>query len=665
MGTIRGRGLISEDAREKPSRTCRQAWFAWIVVFIALAGTAGGFSPRPAVASSGAPAQPFTEDGSGCPPNRADTGYTTHFNGWSAYLGPFTTFGGASTYTNTYSPYVAASSTSVSAWSMVGDGGGDYSQVGWLEHPGSVNGSQRWFFVQSKGPGIGDNSDAVTLLLTFSPYTHPALGSWHTYTSLYQDTWGGAVPSNALSWSIDGSLVVDANGNPYYQVPNQWHPNTALIYGETHSNASQMPGDIQTPVDFQQSGFYANNQWQVMNNGMGTGLPANDVSTIGVIADTPWYGDQPISSNELKIWDWSCPPNTSYPPYGGVARAASVSSTSSEVDNFYTTVAGGLYHTWNASTPYWETEIVGQPGQIYYGGPPGGVASNPAAVVNGTRMDVFVRDYSSQLWHAWGTSGSWRWEEVTNLAGGTIISDPSVVSYAPGDLEVFGRGTDGYLQHWVQNNYSGWGHEEFSSAAQVAGNPLAQNWPSNGWHVFYQGAGDHTLREVFWSSGQLEAWDQVPNNGANVYSDPAAVLWPNWEQVVFADAGQHLRSLACCTGGWTLTGWLASGVQGPISAFAWGSFSVDFFYKNTSGQLADEWCCSQQTGWTAFAPGSAITSAPSALAWGTSGRADAFARGTWSNGYNQHISDEYFSGGWAWTWISSAAPPSPKDTPWW
>ena len=63
------------------------------------------------------------------------------------------------------------------------------------------------------------------------------------------------------------------------------------------------------------------------------------------------------------------------------------------------------------------------------------------------RLDVFGRGTDSALWHKWYEGGWGDWESL----GGTLTSSPAAVSWGPGRIDVFARGTDSALWHtWYE-----------------------------------------------------------------------------------------------------------------------------------------------------------------------------------------------------------------------
>ncbi|MGC5224191.1 hypothetical protein ACPW96_16595, partial [Micromonospora sp. DT81.3] len=79
--------------------------------------------------------------------------------------------------------------------------------------------------------------------------------------------------------------------------------------------------------------------------------------------------------------------------------------------------------------------------------------------------------------------------------GGALADAPHAVSWAPNRLNVFGRGTDGTLQHWAWDG-TVWGGPE-SLGGALADAPHAVSWAPNRLDVFGRGT-DGTLQHWAW-----------------------------------------------------------------------------------------------------------------------------------------------------------------------
>ncbi len=242
-----------------------------------------------------------SEGADGCNPNR-ETDYETYrWDGWQypAEGNSTTPITGATVYTNTYSPYVPGPSADyVSAWSMltVDTTVQSYAQIGYMEFPGNLAGGTQRFLMVDFSTNGAETGGAVP----HTAYPAPQVGSFHTYTTLYDNTDGGLIPPNSVSFQYDGNVVLQ-NGNPYY-AQISWTPAQAQIMGETHTAASQMEGDVSNPEYFEDSGYYENGAWHAMNS-------TGNVQFVNDSPNSSGYGAEKLSSNDLAIWDWACPTN--------------------------------------------------------------------------------------------------------------------------------------------------------------------------------------------------------------------------------------------------------------------------------------------------------------------------------------------------------------------
>src|SRR5206468_2278916 len=87
------------------------------------------------------------------------------------------------------------------------------------------------------------------------------------------------------------------------------------------------------------------------------------------------------------------------------------------------------------------------------GSPPGGAVGDPAIVSWAPgRLDLFVRGSDNKLWQRFSTNGGAAWSPWIQPVGteGTLASGPDATSRGPGLLDVVVAGTDGalYQRFW-------------------------------------------------------------------------------------------------------------------------------------------------------------------------------------------------------------------------
>lgn len=217
---------------------------------------------------------PYTGSGDGCNPGGTQNYYVSYKDGWDRAANGSYPGGVRSTIWN-YSPFVSSvngSSTQsqVTAWALLSDLNGHYAQIGWWEYPFGV----RHTFEQTYGVGYSGP------LTNFDP-AQPV----NTYTQ-YTTLWNNAGPG-VFSFRYGGtqSAFTDRTG---------FTPISAQNYGETHSDADQMPGGSSAYFYYEtmyQAQVYLGSSWQAFNgnyhNGGFNGYVAN--------------------SGEVDIWDGRCP----------------------------------------------------------------------------------------------------------------------------------------------------------------------------------------------------------------------------------------------------------------------------------------------------------------------------------------------------------------------
>jgi hypothetical protein len=232
--------------------------------------------------------------------------------------------------------------------------------------------------------------------------------------------------------------------------------------------------------------------------------------------------------------------------------------------------------------------VAGLPVLAPGGGPSAVAASLPLpAAEAGTRAvvspDAGRRDV---LWTSGGTlrhqyrlSGG-SWGRPLDL-GGSLRSQPAVVSWAPGRFDVFARGTDNRLKWrtWRVGTWSDWR----SLGGALTSAPTVASWGTGRLDVFVRGA-DNALYQRTFDSG---AWSPWRKRGGALTSSPAATSWSTGRiDVVARTTGADLvhRSYRAVVG-WSrwrnLGGALAS--QPAIAAPVRGR--LDVFFRGGAGQI--------------------------------------------------------------------------------
>jgi len=142
-----------------------------------------------------------------------------------------------------------------------------------------------------------------------------------------------------------------------------------------------------------------------------------------------------------------------------------------------------------AASPNTEAFVRGMNGHLWHIGPAGqwdtgfamvGVPAVLQGALNG--FDVFYRDPSNRLMHAYRTGSGW----AAQSTNGVVIADPAAVSWAAGRFDVVTLGNDYKLYHW-------WWNGNAIAVEFVGNNTLALGPPAlvtggpNQLHIIFRG----------------------------------------------------------------------------------------------------------------------------------------------------------------------------------
>jgi hypothetical protein len=126
------------------------------------------------------------------------------------------------------------------------------------------------------------------------------------------------------------------------------------------------------------------------------------------------------------------------------------------------------------------------------------------------RLDVFVRGSDNQLWHRFFQGGWSGWEPL----GGVLNSAPAVSTWAPGRLDVFVQGSDHAIEHrFFEGRWSGW--ETLGGALPDNFGPTAVSWSFGRIDIFVAGT-DFQLWHLFFE-GRWSGWEPL---GGHLVDDP-------------------------------------------------------------------------------------------------------------------------------------------------
>jgi subtilisin family serine protease len=245
----------------------------------------------------------------------------------------------------------------------------------------------------------------------------------------------------------------------------------------------------------------------------------------------------------------------------------------------------------------------------------GGLTSAPAiASWAPGRLDVFTRNSSGALAHAWSGAQLVGWE---NLGGG-MVGAPAAVSWAPNRIDVFVRGTDNQLWHkWYAGTWSGW--EPLGGV--LGSGPAAASWGAGRLDVFARGSDGQLWSRAYTGTGWA-AWTPL---GGQLGGDPAAVSWGFGRIDVVArgtdgQVWQRFMNGGAWAGSWVALGGAAVGGTGISSR---GVGLLDIFVTGTNGHLFHKW---YDAGWHGYEDlGGNLTSGPAAISR-SAGRIDVVSR---------------------------------------
>lgn len=264
----------------------------------------------------------------------------------------------------------------------------------------------------------------------------------------------------------------------------------------------------------------------------------------------------------------------------------------------------------------------------------GGFTTGPAAASWAPgRLDVFGRGQDNALWHAWFADG--RWSDWVSLGGG-LTSRPAAVSWGPRRLDVVVKGTDNALWHrgfgTIWGSLGLWSSWRSLAEDAISGPALASG-----------------------GAGRLELFALSRHNGIvhRSYHDgwrdwgvvgPLSVA-PRWDPAATAGGGERidlayrqdldsdhplLIHMARRNGAWNGPhrgiGGLASTSSPAICSPAPGR--LDILVRGPDNALWHSWSTDDAQHWQPWESlGGILTAAPAAVSWG-GGRIDVFAKGT-------------------------------------
>ncbi len=244
----------------------------------------------------------------------------------------------------------------------------------------------------------------------------------------------------------------------------------------------------------------------------------------------------------------------------------------------------------------------------------------PASVSWGPgRIDVFTRGTDNHVYHQYYENG---WSAPEDL-GGTVSSAPAVTSWAPGRLDLFARGSAGDLVHrYYANGWSSW--ESLSAPATLSSTPTATAWALGRLDVFARGSAGELVHRFY--AVQSNGWSGWENLGGRIVGAPAAAAWaPEHIDVVARGAGDAMYLREYAPSAWGPWSWVGGVLNGPPAIATHWPGVLDVFVTGNDHAIYHQTFFGGWWGWQLL--GGVASSGPSVASWQL-GRTDIFVRGS-------------------------------------
>jgi len=219
--------------------------------------------------------------------------------------------------------------------------------------------------------------------------------------------------------------------------------------------------------------------------------------------------------------------------------------------------------------------VRGLNGHLWHDGPGGwedtgfpmvGVAAVLQGAVNA--FDVFYRDPSNRVMHAYSNGAGW----TTEYIGGVIITDLAAISTAPGLFDIVAFGGDYRLYHWAWTG-SGVSFYELVSEAWGLGSPTLVSRGPNQFDIFFRGF-DRGLYHITSTGGpvpwpseavggtMLDFPSAVAHQGGSLRAYVRGLSSQLWEAAQVNGGPWQWTAVSDLTGGQLMTGSPSASVQG-------------------------------------------------------------------------------------------------------
>jgi SpoIID/LytB domain protein len=236
-------------------------------------------------------------------------------------------------------------------------------------------------------------------------------------------------------------------------------------------------------------------------------------------------------------------------------------------------------------------------GWVSLGAPPTGAQSDPTIVSWAPgRLDVFVRGGDNRLWQTFSENGGANWSGWIKPLGdeGTLASGPQASSRGPGRLDIWVTGTDNQLyQRFYEGqwNAGGW-LSQGRPPAGINGEPTAASQDGVRVDLFVRG-GDDKLWRRSWDGAAWSAWNQPVGASGVLSSSPDVASWGSGNLMVFvrgSDSGVY--GLVLSGGVWSSWTRMAAPETATPDAPGVSSRGVnryDIFVRGTDNRVYQIW----------------------------------------------------------------------------
>ncbi len=270
--------------------------------------------------------------------------------------------------------------------------------------------------------------------------------------------------------------------------------------------------------------------------------------------------------------------------------------------------------------------------------------SDPGVVSWGNgRLDLFVHGEDNVLWQK-TYNGSWgNWTSL----GGVLVSSPDAASWGNGHIDVYVRGLDNniYYKRYLNGSWANWASAGQPSVRAIS-DPSAVSQGTGRIDLFVRG-GDNALWHRPYSNGSWGNWESL---GGVLTTGPDAASPASGQMQVFL-AGLNKVMWRCTYNSGACT-W--DQVPGGASSYDQSGVSpstnrVDVFARGTDGQLYHRIWNGSWGNWENL--GGFLTSGPDAASYRVNNHLDVFVRGSDNNVYHRWKD----TGGWSgWEWLGSS-----------